>query len=109
MSCGIFVPNSFVLPIPKMERQSCSYAGSLALKVKFNLTAPALHFQCAVPTLVLLAVSGFTQIGLGCGRPAALRSFVLGGACVFYAASDRDERAVFQFNFKPAVMRNRRI
>ena len=46
-----------------------------ALKVKFNLTAPALHFQCAVPTLVLLAVSGFTQIGLGCGRPAALRCF----------------------------------
>ena len=61
-----------------------------ALKVKFNLTAPALHFQCAVPTLVLLAVSGFTQIGLGCGRPAALRCFVLGGACAFYAASFKD-------------------
>lgn len=29
-----------------------------ALKVKFNLTAPALHYQCAVPTLVLLVVSG---------------------------------------------------
>ena len=28
-----------------------------ALKVNFNLTAPALHFQCAVPTRVLLVVS----------------------------------------------------
>jgi hypothetical protein len=28
-----------------------------ALKVKFNLTAPALHYQCAVPTRVLLVVS----------------------------------------------------
>jgi len=45
MSSGIIVPNSFVLPIPEMERQSCSKAGSNALKVKFNLTAPALIFQ----------------------------------------------------------------
>lgn len=39
-------------------------------------SCPGSPFSCAVPTLVLLAVSGFTQIGLGCGRPAALRSFV---------------------------------
>lgn len=28
-----------------------------ALKVNFNLTAPALHYQCAVPTRVLLVGS----------------------------------------------------
>jgi len=47
MSCGISVPNSFVLPILEMERQSCSKAGSYALKEKFNLTAPALRCQSA--------------------------------------------------------------
>ena len=52
MSCGIYVPNSFVLPIPKMERQSCSYDWVYALKVLFNLTAPALLCQCAVHTFV---------------------------------------------------------
>ena len=54
-----------------------------ALKVKFNLTAPALHYQCVVPTRILLLVSGVTQTGFGCGRPASLRSFVLeGGLCL---------------------------
>jgi hypothetical protein len=43
MSCGISVPNSFVLPILEMERQSCSLNWVIALKDKFNPTAPTLN------------------------------------------------------------------
>ena len=45
MSFGINVPNSLVLPIHGVVRQSCSLAGSDARKVKFNLTVPALFVK----------------------------------------------------------------
>jgi len=48
MSSGIYVPNSFVLLIPKMERQSCSHAGSMP-KGKIQLDCPGapLSMCCA--------------------------------------------------------------
>jgi hypothetical protein len=45
MSFGIIVPNSLVLPIHGVVRQSCSIAGSNARKEKFNLTVPALFVK----------------------------------------------------------------
>jgi len=49
MSSWVFALNSFVLPSQEVERQSCSYAGSIALMVKFNLTVPA-------PVLIVILV-----------------------------------------------------
>lgn len=66
MSSGIIVPNSLVLPILEMERQSCSNTGSYALKVKFNLTAPAQNCQSAFLCLSLnrLLFCGLIRCGL---------------------------------------------
>ena len=52
MSFGIIVPNSLVLPIHGVVRQSCSLAGSNARMVKFNLTVPALFFKVRFPVVV---------------------------------------------------------
>ncbi len=69
MSFGIIVPNSLVLPLHGVVRQSCSCAGSNARKVKLNLTVPALFVKVLVYLVVFLLFPRFSMLA-AVGRAA---------------------------------------